>query len=219
MDRAYQRTAPGEVEDRAWILTQLAHLQLTLGRVQNAEPLLNGALRLFPGYHYALAGLAEVRTAQQRHAQAAALLRRRYQAAPHPENLCTLADALWRAGRSQEAANAYAEFERLARREMESDDNANRELIFYYAGYAKKPAEALRIARREIERRRDVHTLHAYAWALHANGERREAQKQIRAVLAVGVRDPHILDHARVITGNRTLASRGLPPMNLHDKR
>jgi tetratricopeptide (TPR) repeat protein len=203
MDRAYQRTAPGEVEDRAWILTQLAHLQLTLGRVQNAEPLLNRALRLFPGYHYALAGLAEVRIAQQRHAQAAALLRQRYQAAPHPENLSTLADALRRAGRSQEAANAYAEFERLARREMGSDDNANRELIFYYAGYAKKPAEALCIARREIERRRDVHTLHAYAWALHANGERREAQKQIRAVLAVGVRDPHILDHARVITGNR----------------
>ena len=203
MNRAYQQTPPAEVEDRAWILTQLAHLELTRSRPEPAEALLQEALKLFPDYHYALANLAQVRTSQRRFAAAVDLLRRRYQLAPHPENLYALAEALERAGRAQEAAGAYTEFEQLARREMEGADNANRELILYYAGPGKNPAEAVRIARKETARRRDVYTLDAYAWALHAHQEHQEARKQIQAVLAVGIRDPHILAHAWAITGDR----------------
>lgn len=206
MDQAYRRTSPLEVEDRAWILAQLAHLHLISQRTESAERALAEALKLFPGYHYALGGLAEVRTAQGRHAEAAGLLEQRYRAAPHPENLYALAEALRRAGRRREAAAAFARFEREARREMDGADNANRELIFYYAGQGKKPAEALRIARSEIARRRDVHTLHAYAWALHVNGRQREANRQIDAALAVGVRDAQILAHARAIQGERRRA-------------
>ncbi len=63
-------------------------------------------------------------------------------------------------------AEAYAEFEQQARKEIGWADNANRELIFYYADHTSRPAEALRIARVEAARRHDVHTLDAYAWAL-----------------------------------------------------
>lgn len=211
MNSAYQQTAPTELEDRAWILTQIAHLQLGTGNAQGAEKLLEQALALFPGYRYSVGNLAKVRGAQGRHAEAVELLSRRYQAAPHPENLYALAEALDRAGRPEEARAAYSEFERKAQREMEWADNANRELIFYYTDHAGRPAEALRIARLEVARRHDVYTLDAYAWALHLNGQSAEARKQIEAALAVGIRDARIFYHAGMIAAklnDRTAAAR-----------
>jgi tetratricopeptide (TPR) repeat protein len=208
MSQAYQRTSPTEVEDRAWLLTQLAHLHLLQGKAEPAESLLEQALRLFPRYHYSLAGLAKVRTAQGRHGDAASLLQECYQAAPHPENLYDLAVALQMAGRKNEAQAAFVAFEQKARAEMQSWDNSNRELVFYYADHAHKPAEALRVARLEVGRRRDVHTLHAYAWALYANKRYAEAREQIEKAIQVGVRDPSILRHAEVIGARGAAASR-----------
>lgn len=200
MTAAYERTVPSEVEDRAWILTQVGHLELLAGRYGNADRVLNEALKLVPEYHYALANLGKVRLAEKKYAEAADLLKRRYDRAPHPENLYTLAEALEKAGRKSEARAAYAEFEAGALREAEGWDNANRELVFYFAGHGGKPKEALRIARLEVGRRQDVYTLDAYAWALHVNGEHDEATAQIERALSVGVKDPDVLSRAAVIT-------------------
>jgi tetratricopeptide (TPR) repeat protein len=199
MRTAYQRTAPAEVEDRAWMLTQVAHLELLAGRVDQAEQLVNDALTLFPHYHYALANLAKVHAVRGKHADAAAALELRYEAAPHPENLFALAEALERAGRTTEAKAAFTKFETEALRESGGWDNANRELIFYYANHAKKPAEALKVAEMEIARRQDVHTLDAYAWALHVNQRGSEARQQMARALAVGVKDPEVLERARMM--------------------
>jgi tetratricopeptide (TPR) repeat protein len=199
MSSAYQRTPLSEVEHRAWILTQMAHLHLMTGNVENAEKFLDEALRLLPGYHYSLATLAEARTARQKYTDAVDLLKQRFEAAPHPENLFTLAEALKRAGQSEQARSAFSDFERKATAEMQSLDNANRELIFYYADYAEKPSEALKVAQLEITRRKDVHTLDAFAWALFANGQFTEARKHIDSALAVGIRDAKIFYHAGAI--------------------
>jgi tetratricopeptide (TPR) repeat protein len=201
MTAAYQRTVPSETEDRAWLLTQLGHLELVAGRPPAAEQLLNEALELFPGYHYALANLAKVKTSQKQYAEAVDLLERRYTAAPHPENLYALAEARALAGRSREAAAAYLEFETHALRESAGWDNANRELVFYYAGRGGKPADSLRIARLERERRQDVFTLDAYAWALHVNGRQEEARAESARALAVGIKDPEVLARAAIIAG------------------
>jgi tetratricopeptide (TPR) repeat protein len=124
MTTVYERTDPLESEERAWVLTQLAHLRLLLGKATEAEALLDEALRLFPGYHYALANLAKVRSCQGRSQEAADLLRERYRTAPHPENLFDLAVALEGAGKSEEAKVAFLDFEKSARAEMSSWDNA-----------------------------------------------------------------------------------------------
>lgn len=199
MAQALERTPPTEVEERAWTLTQIGHLHLQSGSVAEAEAALEHALVLFPNYHYALAQLARVRGAQGHATEAVELLRRRYAQAAHAENLYDLAEALTRAGQKAEAHRAYAEFERLARAEMAGPDNANRELIAYYAGPGRRPAEALRIAEAEVAQRRDVHTLAAYAQALHVNGRAREARQQIEAALAVGVKDKAMLAQAAVL--------------------
>ncbi len=213
MNWAYQRTSANEVEDRAWILTQIAHIQINTGKIDAAEKTLDQAFEVFPGYHYALANMAKVRTAQQRYDDAVELLRRRYAAAPHAENLYDLADAWERASHAGQAKAAFAEFEQKSRAEMNKADNSNRELIFYYADHARKPAEALQVARREIARRHDVHTLDAYAWALYVNGDYAEARKQIEKALAVGVREAQLFYHAGAIASklnDRAAASRYL---------
>jgi tetratricopeptide (TPR) repeat protein len=199
MVAALQQTPAAEVEDRAWLLTQIAHLQSTAGRTSEAEATLTQALALFPGYHYALAEMARVRLAQGRASDAVALLRERYAGAAHPENLYDVAAALSAAGRRSEAREAFQEFERLARAEKDGADNANRELIFYYADHARRPAEALAVARAEVARRRDVRTLDAHAWALHVNGRHAEARRQIQEVLAVGTVDPDLRRRAERI--------------------
>ena len=196
---ALQRIAPQETEDRAWTLTQIAHLRLAAGKPGDAEEAARQALLLFPGYHYALGQMARIKLAQNLAAEAVDFERQRYQAAPHPENLYALAQALRRAGRSREARAAFTEFEQKALAESAGADNANHELTFYYTEVAKKPAQALAIAAREIARRRDVHTLDAYGWALFANGKTSEARQHLEAALAVGIRDAGMLYRAGAI--------------------
>jgi predicted Zn-dependent protease len=206
MTASYQRTPPAEVEDRAWILTQLGHLEWLAGRIENAEQILQEALALFPNYHYALGNLAKVRLSQKKLFEAVDLLKRHYAAAPHPENLYVLAEAYQRAGRRADAKAAYAAFEAQALRESGTWDNANRELVFYYADRAKKPGEALKVAELEFSRRQDVYTLGAYAWALHVNKRSREAREQMGRALAVGVKDPELLSRAAIIAGKRAVS-------------
>jgi len=196
MGMAYQSTPPTEVEDRAWILTQMGHLQLSSGKTAAAESLLQEALAKFPGYHYALGNLAKARISQGRYDEAVGLLQQRYQAAPHAENLYDLAEALELVGRRDQAKKAFGEFETKSVQESVRADNSNRELIFYYADHAHQPAKALDVARQEFARRHDVYTLDAYAWALHVNGQNAEARKQIEAALSVGIRDAKVLRHA-----------------------
>jgi tetratricopeptide (TPR) repeat protein len=213
MYMALQATPPTETEDVAWIVTQMAHLRLISGKTEDAENLLNQALGKFPGYHYALANLAKVRTSQKRYDEAVNLLEQRYKAAAHAENLYDLAEALELAGRTGEAQKAFAEFESKSVAESVRADNSNRELIFYYADHAHLPAKALDIARQEYVRRHDVYTLDAYAWALHVNGDDSEARKQIETALGVGVRDAKIFRHAGEIAfnlGDKSAAERYL---------
>jgi tetratricopeptide (TPR) repeat protein len=213
MDMAYQATPPPENEDRAWILTQMGHLRLSTGNLDKAETLLNQALEVFPDYHYALGNMAKVRIEQKRYTDAVALLERLYSAAPHAENLYSLAEALELAGRAGEAKKAFVEFERKSLAESGRADNSNRELVFYYTDHAYQPAKALELAKQEYARRHDVYTLDAYAWALHVNRQDGEARKQIEMALAVGIRDAKIFRHAGEIAlrlGDQSAATRYL---------
>ena len=209
MNMAYDSTPPSEAEDRAWILSQMGHLQLVSGKIAEAAETLQQALAIFPGYHYALQNLAKVRIEQKKYEEAVSLLRQRYEAAPHAENLYDLAAALEIAGRTQDAKKAFAEFEAKSLSESARADNSNRELIFYYADHAHHPGKALQVASGEFAHRHDVFTLDAYAWALHVNGRNQEARKQIERALAIGIRDANMLWHAGEIalsTGDRVAA-------------
>jgi tetratricopeptide (TPR) repeat protein len=150
---------------------------------------------------------------QKRYDEAVALFRQRYEAGPHAENLFDLAEALQKAGRTEEAKVAFAQFEGKSLAETDRADNSNHELIIYYADYAKQPVKALDVAQREYGRRHDVFTLDCYAWALHVNGWDAESKIQIDTALAVGIQDAKMLRHAGEIalaSGDTVAAQRYL---------
>lgn len=199
MQNAYDSTPFQETEDRAWLLTQIAHLHYLAGDLAKAESFAKGALGLFANYHYALGTLAQVRIAQHRYDDAVALLEQRYAAAPHAENQFALAEALELAGRKQDAQRAFAEFEKKSLAESALADNSNHELVAYYLDHAQQPERALKIASLELTRRHDAYTLEAYARALAANGDYTGAGAEMKKALAFGIKDPKVVEHAREI--------------------
>ena len=196
MEMAYQSAPATETWERAGMLTEMGHFRLASGGIDAAEKLFQQALTCFPNYPSALGNLAQVRITQKRYADAVVLLRQRNQGVPRAENLYDLAEVLQLAGRDSEAKRAFAEFEIKSLLELSKKQNANRELVFYYADHARQPAKALQVAQREYGWRRDIYTLDAYAWALHVNGQDAEAREQIETALAVGIRDPRLVLHA-----------------------
>lgn len=206
MQSAYDSTPFHETEDRAWLLTQIAHLNYLSGELAKAETFATGALGLFPNYHYALGTLAQVRVAQKRYDDAVTLLAQRYAAAPHAENQFALGEALALAGRTEEANQAFAEFEKKSLAESNLADNSNHELVAYYIDHAKQPGKALKIANLELARRHDAYTLDAHAWALAANGDFAAAESEMKQALAFGIKDPKVIEHARAITARETSA-------------
>jgi tetratricopeptide (TPR) repeat protein len=215
MQMAYDSAPSSESEDRAWLLTQMAHLQLVSGDLSQAERFAAGALGVFPDYHYALHALAQVRLAQGRYDEAETLLRKRYDAAPHAENLYALAEAQELAGRHEDARASFRKFEQQSLAESALGDNSNHELIGYYIDHAADPARALAIARREIARRQDVFTLDSYAWALAASGDYEAAGRQLRQALEMGVKDQKVIFHAGAVALH--LGQTGKAEMYLRD--
>ena len=199
MQMAFDRTPYHEVEDRAWVQTQIAHLELERGRLDRAERAVARALELFPGYHYALAELGKLRLAQGRPEDAVEAFQQRYDAAPHPENLLGIAKAHRAAGNTEEAKRLFAQFEQAGRAEMDNVDNCNRDLVFYYADIADRPDEALRIAELELDRRNDIHTRHAHAWALFCAGRVEQAMAAMEVALSTGMRNAEAFYHAALI--------------------
>ena len=197
--QAYQQMAPTQTEELAWTLTAMADLQLSIGDIDGADKLIHSAMQRFPGYYAALEVSAQVQTARHKYSEAADLLRECNLKSPTAASQYALAEALERAGQATEAASVFADFVAMARPLINNNDNANEELISYYLGRGRDPAQALRIAQLEIAKRHDVNTLDAYAWALCANGRYEEAKKQITTALAIGVREARMFYHAGVI--------------------
>lgn len=199
MNVAFDRTDPNETEDRAWLLVQIGHLLSVSGKLDIAGKAYEQALQLMPDYHYALAGLGKLRMVQGDHGEAIRLMKLRYEKAAHPENLFDVGVALHAGGQKAEARQTFEKFEKSAVAEAAGWDNANRELMAWYADYAGNPGAAVKIGEAEIKRRRDVGTLDAYAWALHRMGKHEQAARHMEAALAVGTVDPKILYHAGAI--------------------
>jgi tetratricopeptide (TPR) repeat protein len=162
---ALSATGQREHEERAWILVHSAALHEGLGNPERAEAALLEALALFPEYHYALEGLAELYVKQGRAALARDFARRAIASAPHPERRLVLADALRALGDEAAAREQEQRFEREALANQEQSDNENVFLVDYYLDRRPDPPRALAIALREAKRRPDPPTLERLARA------------------------------------------------------
>jgi tetratricopeptide (TPR) repeat protein len=182
-------TSPTDPEGRANVLTRMAQVNLEIGNLTDAGSQVEQALALQPDNFRTLSVAAKIRLLQAQPADSVQLLRQSYKSAPRTDTLYWLAEAMQSAGMQDEAKTTFADFERRALAESSHPDNANRELVFYYADHADSPAKSLQIAEQEVAERHDVHTLDAYAWALYKNGRYAESKKQMDIALKVGVRE------------------------------
>jgi tetratricopeptide (TPR) repeat protein len=189
---ALRRTSMNDLDERAWLYTQNARMQISLGNFKNAAGLIEEARKADGQSLFTATTLAHLRTLEGQYAEAASLLEARYRAVPSLTNLYDYAEAMDRAGKPDDAAVLFQEFETKAPAESSNPNNANKQLVFYYADRKHAPEQALAVARREIAIRHDVPTLDAYAWALYQAHQAPDAKAQMDRVLRVGIRDPAI---------------------------
>jgi tetratricopeptide (TPR) repeat protein len=193
------RSAGEPAESLAWAQWQLGAEHYAVGDLGSAEGQYLAALQTYPSYYRALAGLGQVRAAQERYEDAVDLYRRALAVIPVPEYAAALGDLYTVLGRIEEAKKSYALVDYIGRLNLLSQTVYSRELASFYADHDIKLDEALAAARSELLVRRDVFGYDALAWALYKAGKPGEALDPMREALRLGTRDAKLFFHAGMI--------------------
>jgi tetratricopeptide (TPR) repeat protein len=172
---------------------------LALGRLPAAEANYLQALDTCPDYYRALAGLAQVRTAQQRYPEAVDLYRRAIAVMPLPDYAAALGDLYTKLGRPEDAEVQYDLVEYVGHLNTLNKVLYNRELAYFYADHDRKLPQALDLAKRELEVRQDVYAYDLLAWALYKNDQPQEALSAMVEALKLGTKDARLFFHAGMI--------------------
>lgn len=194
----------GQVQERppesiAWAMWQLGNEHFTLGRLAAAETNYLEALKTFPGYYRAFAGLAQVRAAQQRFPEAIDLYQKAIAIVPLPEYAAALGDVYTKLGRTDEAQKQYDLVEYIGYLNTLNKVLYNRELAYFHADHDRKLPEALDLAKKELEVRRDIYAYDVLAWALYKNGQPEEALAAMTEAMKLGTKDARLFFHAGMI--------------------
>jgi tetratricopeptide (TPR) repeat protein len=186
-------------ESLAWARWQLGNEHLARGDLSAAESHYLTSLETFPGYYRASAGLAQVRAAQRRYPEAIALYQQAMAVVPLPEYASALGDVYAKQGQADEAQKQYDLVEYIGHLNTMNKVLYNRELAYFYADHDRKLSEALELARKELEVRRDVYAYDLLAWALYKNNQPEEALAAMTEALKLGTKDARLLFHAGMI--------------------
>jgi tetratricopeptide (TPR) repeat protein len=197
-NQALQLSSERDLEERAFIHTNLARLYREQGKYESGAQHAKQALTLCANYPAALVELAAINLENKQPQAAAELTRKRMAAGTDLESMLLLGRALEASGEQAEAKAAYDAFEKKARAAVNEPAQANAILIRFLADHGKA-ADAVAIGARAVQRTTDIHTIHAYAWALLQNGKPGEAEIEMRKALAPGMRDSGLYFDAGVI--------------------
>lgn len=197
MEMAGRATSPLDGETTAWIMARLSGYYLQAGRTQAALNAAEVALRHASAYPPALLARGRAALALGKNVEGLGALKLAAGLNPLPEYQWWLADAQRATGHADEAQ--VTETALRARGEV-SDP---RTFALFLATRDEDPAQAVRLARAELENRGDVFSHDALAWALAASGDWPAAAAEMKAALAEGTRDARLLLHAGEIAAAR----------------
>jgi len=203
MDLAVEAASPRDRENLAWTRVQCGNLYFNHGHVHAAEEQYGEALRVFPGYLYGLAGMANVRAAEGRLEESARLDEQSLAVIPLPVVASTLGDVYLRLGRVDDAERQFALVEYIGQLTDLNRIVFNRDLAFFYADHHRHVDRAVALAEREASSRHDIYTLDTLAWAYAAAGRVADADRLIGQALSLGTRDALLYYHAGVIASKR----------------
>jgi tetratricopeptide (TPR) repeat protein len=193
---AIEAASPRNPEAIAWAYARLAGYELQRGNVEQAARATEAALAFRPEYPAALLTRGRVLLAEQRYDVAVQALERAAALNPLPEYQWTLADALRRIGRDQQAASIE---QQLLERGPSSDP---RTVALFLATRRVDPAQSLSLTEQELAVRRDVFTEDARAWALAGAGRFDEASAAMGRALSAHTNDARLFVHAGVIAAS-----------------
>jgi len=191
MTSAVKAASPRDPESVAWAYVRLATYQLQRGQFAEAERMIASSLQYVPDYATALLVRGRIQLAQHKPMEAVASLERAARLNPLPEYNWTLADALRSAHRIDDA---------IAVERMVIADAADpRTVALYLSTRQTNVKKAVDLARAELDKRGDVFTLDALAWALARAGHMNEASAVMARALAEGTQDGRLFLHAAAI--------------------
>ncbi|MBV9791867.1 MAG: tetratricopeptide repeat protein [Chloroflexi bacterium] len=186
-------------ENTQWVRVQLGHLYFNEGDLKAAEQQYREALARLPEYAHAQAGLARVRAAQGRHAEAIELYSAATQRMPLPEYLIALGDVYAIEGDQQRAQQQYDLVLTIDKLLGDNGVNTDLELALFCADHAIELPQALAKARAAYAARPSIHAADSLAWTLYTSGSYVEAQRYAAEALRLGTDDPLKLFHAGII--------------------
>jgi tetratricopeptide (TPR) repeat protein len=184
--------APGRGEPTAWARVELGKLHSGRGDLDAARREYRAALAAFPGYVYALEGLAHVEAAGGRLDDAIALAREAAETAPLPQFVITLGDLYLGAGRAAAAAEQYELLAGIRRLLAGNGVRSELELALFDAD---RGLPAVREARRAHAERPSVQADDVLGWALVREGRCAEGLRYARRALRLGTRDALLFFH------------------------
>jgi tetratricopeptide (TPR) repeat protein len=186
-------------ENVAWSQYQLGEICFKSGDLAGAEQAYRAGLEMDPHSYRNLAGLGEVRTAQERYPEAIALYQKALAVVPFPAYAAALYDLDLQVGRSDDARQQLALVEFISKLNPLNERLFYRELALFYADHNLKLKESVDLAKKELEVRHDIYTWDILAWVLFKNGRIPEAAEAMDKALALGTGDALLDFHAGMI--------------------
>ena len=196
---AIGKAAKQPAESIAWAEWQLGTDYFALGKLKEAEGLYQQSLTTYPNYYRALAGMAQLRAAQKKYGEAVELYQKAIAILPMPEYAAALGDVYMKIGEPKKAKQQYDLVEYIGRLNALNQALYNRELAYFYADHDIKLTEALDLAKRELDYRKDIYAYDLLAWNLYKNGKLAEARDAIDEALKLGTKDAKLFYHAGMI--------------------
>jgi len=181
--------AADEPEPLAWTHVQLGKLYWSRGRLKAAARQYRTALRVYPGYVYALDALGQVEAARARYRHAIALERRAVDTIPLPQFVTMLGDLEHVTGHDRLARRQYALVGVIQRLLVANGVRTDLEAALFGVDHGIRLPHALALARLAYRDRPSIDGDDVLGWALARTGHCGEALHFSKRALRLGTRD------------------------------
>jgi tetratricopeptide (TPR) repeat protein len=198
MQLAVETGAPNK-EGTEWVRVQLGNLYFNHGDLVTAEQQYNHALADLPNYVPALVGVAQVRVARHRYADAISLYTKSIQLMPLPAYVIALGDVYATIGAQNRAARQYALVKVIDKLLNANGVDTDLETALFYADHRIDLPTSLAKARKAYAARDSIQTADGLAWTLYTLGRYTEAQRYANEALRLGTQDALKIFHAGMI--------------------
>jgi tetratricopeptide (TPR) repeat protein len=186
-------------EQIAWTMTQIGNVNFNMGRLGEAANAYRRALRRFPGYVHAEAGLARVEASEGHYRKAITRLRRAVAVLPIPAYVILLGDMLHVSGHEAAARREYALVGAIEKLFAANGVRTELQTAVFDLDHNRNVADALARARTAYESARGIYTEDALAWGLYRSGRCQEARTHSARALRLGTRDALLIFHRAMI--------------------